>query len=185
VQADAFLVDYETRAQPWEFFRRRRKSAPLLRSTSGTWLLARYADCQGVLVDDRFSRREAALRTSALPEGDTTHQYTTRLVCLDGASHRRLRRIVNGPLLPRRVARWAPRIDSVGRDALVQRSASRTMDFLAEFVSPLPIGVLWELLGVPHEDVTLPSGGTSAEGDLALVLIASAARDPGSRGTVR
>ena len=48
-QADSFLVDYETRAQPWEFFRRLRETAPLLRTTSGTWLVARYADCQSVL----------------------------------------------------------------------------------------------------------------------------------------
>ncbi len=151
-QADSFLVDHETRAWPWDFFRRLRETAPLLRTTSGTWLVARYADCQSVLKDERFSRREAARRTSALPEGDTADQYTTRLVCEDGASHRRLRRIVNGPFLPRQVARWAPRIDSVGRDVLAQRARPRAMDFLAEFAYPLPIRVLCELLGVPHED---------------------------------
>jgi hypothetical protein len=151
-EADAFLVDYKTRSVPWDLFRRLRESAPLLRTTSGTWLVARYADCQSVLKDDRFSRRAAALRTSALPEGDTADQYTTRLVCLDGASHRRLRRIANGPFLPRRVASWAPRIDSAGRDVLTQRARPRQMDFLAEFAYPLPIRVLCELLGVPHED---------------------------------
>jgi len=151
-QADSFLVDHETRAWPWDFFRRLRETAPLLRTTSGTWLVARYADCQSVLKDERFSRREAARRTSALPEGDTADQYTTRLVCEDGASHRRLRRIVNGPFLPRQVARWVPRIDSVGRDVLAQCARPRAMDFLAEFAYPLPIRVLCELLGVPHED---------------------------------
>jgi cytochrome P450 len=151
-EADAFLIDYQTRAVPWPFFRRLRETAPLLRTTSGTWLVARYADCQSVLKDERFSRREAAVRTSALPEGDTADQYTTRLVCQDGASHRRLRRIVNGPFLPRRVAAWAPRIDSLGRDVLARRARPRQMDFLAEFAYPLPILVLCELLGVPHED---------------------------------
>ena len=151
-EADAFLVDYKTRALPWEFFRRLRETAPLLRTTSGTWLVARYADCQSVLKDERFSRREAAVRTSALPEGDTADQYTTRLVCQDGASHRRLRRIVNGPFLPRRVGAWTPRIDSLGRDVLARRAQPRSMDFLAEFAYPLPILVLCELLGVPHQD---------------------------------
>jgi cytochrome P450 len=151
-EADAFLVDYKTRALPWEFFRRLRETAPLLRTTSGTWLVARYGDCQSVLKDDRLSRREAAVRTSALPEGDTADQYTTRLVCQDGTSHRRLRRIVNGPFLPRRMAQWVPRIDSLGRDVLAQRAQPRQMDFLAEFAYPLPILVLCELLGVPHED---------------------------------
>ncbi len=151
-EADSFLVDYVTRSTPWDLFRRLRETAPLMRTSSGMWLVARYADCQSVLKDDRFSRREAALRTSALPEGDTADQYNTRLVCLDGTSHRRLRRIVNGPFLPRRIAGWAPRIDSVGRDVLAQRSEPRKMDFLAEFAYPLPIRVLCELLGVPHED---------------------------------
>ena len=151
-EADAFLVDYKTRSEPWDLFRRLRETAPLLRTTSGTWLVARYADCQSVLKDDRFSRRAAALRTSALPEGDVADQYTTRLVCLDGASHRRLRRIANGPFLPRRVAGWATRIEAVGRDVLAGRSRPRQMDFLAEFAYPLPIRVLCELLGVPHED---------------------------------
>jgi cytochrome P450 len=154
-QADSFLVDFETRAQPWEFFRRLRETAPLLRTTSGTWLVARYEDCQAVLKDDRFSRREAALRTSALPEGDAADQYMTRLVCEDGANHRRLRRIVNGPFAPRNVARWRPRIDSVGRDVLAQRTSARSMNFLDEFAYPLPIRVLCELLGVPHEDHAL------------------------------
>jgi cytochrome P450 len=151
-QADSFLADYQTRSDPWDFFRRLRETAPLLRTTAGTWLVARYADSQNVLKDERFSRREAALRTSALPEGDAADLYTTRLVCVDGIDHRRLRRIVNGPFLPRRVASWAPRIDNVGRDVLAQRARPRAMDFLAEFAYPFPIRVLCELLGVPHED---------------------------------
>jgi cytochrome P450 len=151
-EADSFLADYQTRADPWDFFRRLRETAPLLRTTPGTWLVARYADGQSVLKDDRFGRREAALRTSALPEGDAADQYTTRLVCVDGMDHRRLRRIVNGPFLPRRVASWTPYIDSVGRDLLAQRARPRAMDFLAEFAYPFPIRVLCELLGVPHQD---------------------------------
>src|SRR5260370_35292906 len=69
-QADSFLVDHETRAQPWDFFRRLRETAPLRRTTSGTWLVARYADSQSVLKDARFSRRGAARRPSARPQGD-------------------------------------------------------------------------------------------------------------------
>jgi cytochrome P450 len=151
-QADLFLVDYRTRAEPWDFFRRLRETAPLLRTTSGIWLVSRYADCQSVLKDERFSRRQAALRTSALPEGDTADQYTTRLVCEDGATHRRLRRIVNGPFLPRSIARWRPHIDSVGQSVLAEAAPGRSMDFLNDFAYPLPIRVLCALLGVPYED---------------------------------
>lgn len=151
-QADSFLVDFDTRANPWDFFARLRETAPVLRTTSGTWLISTYGDCQAVLKDDRLSRREAARRTSALPDGEAADQYTTRLVCEDGANHRRLRRIVNGPFAPRNVARWTPRIISVAEDVLAQRSGPNTMDFLEEFAYPLPIRVLCELLGVPHED---------------------------------
>jgi cytochrome P450 len=151
-QADSFLVDYRTRAEPWEFFRRLRETTPLLRTTAGTWLIARYTDCQAVLKDERFSRKEAARRTTALPEGEAAEQYTTRLVCEDGATHRRLRRIVNGPFLPRSVARWRPHIDSVARSAVGEHAATRSMDFLKDYAYPLPIRVLCELLGVPHED---------------------------------
>ncbi|MCU1658642.1 MAG: cytochrome [Pseudonocardiales bacterium] len=151
-QADSFLVDFDTRANPWEFFQRLRETAPVLRTSSGTWLISTYADCQSVLKDDRLSRREAALRTSALPAGDAADQYTTRLVCEDGANHRRLRRIVNLPFAPRNIARWTPRIMSVAEDVLARRRQPRSMDFLEEFSYPLPIRVLCELLGVPHED---------------------------------
>src|SRR5690349_24991997 len=79
-RADAFLVNFEARANPWEFFRELRETAPVLRTTSGTWLVAGYADCEAVLKDERLSRKEAARRTSALPPGDAADQYTTRLV---------------------------------------------------------------------------------------------------------
>lgn len=151
-RADAFLVDFRTRSDPWAFFRQLREEAPLLRTTSGTWLVARYADCQAVLKDERLSRKEAAVRTSALPPGDAADQYTTRLVCEDGADHRRLRRIVNGPFAPRNVARWTPRIAGVADTILKERHEARSMDFLAEFSYPLPMRVLCELLGVPFAD---------------------------------
>ena len=151
-QADSFLVDINTRAVPWTFFERLRESAPVLRTTSGMWLVANYQDCQQVLKDERLSRKEAARRTSAISDGDAADQYTTRLVCEDGTNHRRLRRIVNQPFAPRNVARWTPRIIGVAGDILASRHEARSMEFLSEYSYPLPMRVLCELLGVPFED---------------------------------
>ncbi|MET7400884.1 cytochrome P450 [Dactylosporangium sp. NPDC005572] len=148
-RADLLLTDHRVRAHPWALFDEMREAAPVLRTTSGVWMLTRHADCQSILRDSRMSRKEAAARTSAL-SGETAEQYTTRLVCEDGAEHRRMRKVVNQAFSARNIARWHPLVEELANfEPLLDR---HELEFLNEYARPLSVRALCEVLGVPFED---------------------------------
>ncbi|MEV0184576.1 cytochrome P450 [Streptomyces sp. NPDC050625] len=151
--AQLFLTDFDHRAQPWDFFKMLREEAPLVRSTSGTWLAVRHEDVVEALRHPMLSRASAAARTSALPDGEAAELSTTRLACIDGADHLRLRKIVNRSFSARNVKSWEPQILETTAGLLAPYMEARRMDFLGDVARRMPLVVLGDLLGVPHEDI--------------------------------
>jgi pimeloyl-[acyl-carrier protein] synthase len=128
------------------------------------WILTRWADCQAVLRDPRFSSNGVH---SALPPQTTqdvmreANQAT--LLFLDPPDHTRLRALVSQAFTPRRVEGLRPLVATLV-DHLLETAAKgggqkggateqgTTMDVMAALAQPLPVLVICELLGVPVED---------------------------------
>ena len=72
----------------------------------------------------------------------------------DGDDHRRLRRLVTKAFTPKMVEQLRPRIQAIADELLDAVEARGEMDLSAEYAFPLPITVIAEMLGVPHEDHT-------------------------------
>ncbi|MFI6684070.1 cytochrome P450 [Streptomyces sp. NPDC050485] len=118
------------------------------------WLLSRYEDARAAFADPRLERP----LLSAWPpqEGqDAPPPCLPTFLEMTGAHHERVRRAVL-PLFGRgRLEFMAPRIRATAHeliDAMVAGARDGTADLVAAYVEPLPLRVLCETVGLPHED---------------------------------
>jgi cytochrome P450 len=151
------------RADPYGVFARMREHDPVLRQPgldgeSQIWFVTRHEDVVAVLLDDeRFVRDPRLALTeeelAATPPVPAAIQaIDNHMLNRDGEDHRRLRRLVTRAFTPRMVEGLRPRIQAIA-DGLLDAVESRgEMDLSADYAFPLPITVIAELLGVPHED---------------------------------
>src|SRR5829696_1506997 len=133
------------------------------------WLTTRYDGAVETLLDDRFSVDPLQALTpeqrAALPEQSKEFLPLSRsLLTLDPPDHTRLRKLVQPWFTGRAIDALRPRIAEIAGDLLdhAERAAAergetapnRAMELIAAFAYPLPVAVISEMLGVPHEDWT-------------------------------
>ncbi|MEU3564223.1 cytochrome P450 [Kitasatospora sp. NPDC006786] len=133
-------------------------SAPLTRGDlpggDSCWLATGYAEVRTILSDRRFS---ADIRHPSFPllvAGDREQiTATPSFLNLDDPEHARLRRMVTGDFLVKRVQAMRPDIQRIVDEALDTMTDGRTeADLVADFALPVPSLVICLLLGVPYED---------------------------------
>ncbi|MEV5506705.1 cytochrome P450 family protein [Streptomyces orinoci] len=118
------------------------------------WLLSRYEDARAAFADPRLVRP----LLSAWPprEGpDAPPPCLPTFLEMTGAHHERVRRTVLPLFGRRRLEFMAPRIRAMAGellDAMVASAADGTADLIGAYVEPLPLRVLCETTGLPHED---------------------------------
>ncbi|MEV0552768.1 cytochrome P450 [Streptomyces sp. NPDC050597] len=144
---------------PYAVYDRLRDTAPVHRVTgpdgSPAWLVTRYDDVREALADPLLSldKRHAlpgGYKGFALPPA-----LDANLLNMDPPDHTRIRRLVGRAFTTRRVEQLR---------APIRRTADRLLDALgtnggphggtdliAAYAAPLPITVICDLLGVPHE----------------------------------
>ncbi|HET7094093.1 MAG TPA: hypothetical protein VFI22_11455, partial [Thermomicrobiales bacterium] len=130
------------------------------------WATTGYEATMAALLDDRFGVDLYALQPpEALPPAAQTKEFqifAQNLLALDPPAHTRLRKLVQPSFTASAIGAWAPRIQRIADDLLdaAERAAAergehapdRTMELIAAFAFPLPITVIFELLGVPLAD---------------------------------
>ncbi|MGZ4759381.1 MAG: cytochrome P450 [Acidimicrobiales bacterium] len=153
-------------ADPWPTYDRLRQEAPYWRNPEGVTVLTRYADCEAVLRDSRFSSsNDHADPPMILAEGDPRafmDGEAAPLIFLDPPDHTRIRKLVNKAFTPRSVERLRPRVQEVV-DGILDRAADEGgLDVVADLGYELPVIVICELLGVPLDDRPQFAGWSSA-----------------------
>ncbi|MEU0896671.1 cytochrome P450 [Streptomyces massasporeus] len=110
-----------------------------------------HAAVRRVLTDPRFSRAEAS-RPGA-PSVVPFHAQTGLLHTMDPPEHSALRTRIARAFTPRTVERLRPWIEGLVEDMLDGMAADGPpADVVAHLTAPLPVKVLFQLLGVPYED---------------------------------
>src|SRR4029077_13472644 len=71
---------------------------------------------------------------------------------LEPPDHTRLRRLVLKAFTPRTVEALRPRIQSIVDGLLDAVAGAGEIDLIADYVEPLPVTVIAELLGIPEAD---------------------------------
>jgi cytochrome P450 len=159
---DPFAAEVLADPAPW--YATMRRQQPVFRVPGqGFYLVTRYEDVLAAARDtDTFSNRFTS-PTLALGRGSPGVQAeidailaggyprTATLLTNDPPAHTRFRRLVSRAFTPRRVASWQPEIERLAAE-LIERFAGRgSVELVAEFAVPLPIGVIADALGVPRD----------------------------------
>ena len=138
---------------PFAYYRALREHAPVKRQADGSIVLTRYADIEAVYKDTATFSSDKKLEFGAkYGQSPLYEHHTTSLVFNDPPLHTRVRRILTGALSPRAIAAMEPSLVALV-DGLLDRAAAKgEIDLVEDFASAVPIEVIGNLLGVPHEE---------------------------------
>ncbi|MGH3319576.1 MAG: cytochrome P450 [Streptosporangiaceae bacterium] len=118
----------------------------------GFWALTRHADVVRVSRDPETFSSYARSCMLWEPDDEALARQRLMMLNLDPPDHTRLRGLVNRGFTPRMVGRLEERIEAISVD-IVDRAVERgECDFVTAVAAELPLAVIAELMGVPHED---------------------------------
>ncbi|AYE97891.1 cytochrome P450 [Mycobacterium paragordonae] len=147
--------DYDFHEDPYPYYRRLRDEAPLYHNEAlGFWAVSRHSDVhQGFRNSTTLSNRDGV---SLDPVSRGPHaSKTMSFLAMDDPAHLRLRTLVSKGFTPRRIRELEPRVTELAvqhLDVMLEKAASGTVDYVAEFAGKLPMDVISELMGVPVAD---------------------------------
>ena len=137
-------------------FRKLRHEAPVswhLHPDSGKrgfWAVTRYDDIVRVSRDTAtFSNREGI---QIIFEGDLPHAGQGSMIEMDPPEHLRMRRLVGPAFGAMNVSRMEAQIRERVVSILDGLAGQDEIDFVRDFATPLPLGVFYDLMGVPAAD---------------------------------
>jgi cytochrome P450 len=130
-------------------FEELRRDAPVVRTPSGPWYLARYDDVLAATKD--VGTFVASFREPGVVVPDQEQLVSE----IPEPRHGQVRRIINSAIAAHRIGRIEPFcVELCGRlvDGLLARGG--TVDLVTDYVVPVPTTVIAHLLGAPPEDYT-------------------------------
>jgi cytochrome P450 len=137
----------EFKRDPYPYYERLRREAPVHRSDFGFWSVALYEDVAYVLKSPQvFSSAGMGGPTMAQSMGGG--QPVRSIITSDPPQHTLIRNTVNRAFTPRMVADMEPRIRHIARELLDAAMASGELDVVRDLATPLPVTVIAEILGV-------------------------------------
>jgi cytochrome P450 len=139
-------------------YQQARRERPVTRATlwDGTscWMVTRHQDIRDALRDHRLSAYSASPGFPFLSAGRkalaTDHPTFIRM---DDPDHARLRRMLTGDFMIKKVESLRPQIQALADELLDAMTKGRQeADLVADFALPLPSIVICLLLGVPYSE---------------------------------
>jgi cytochrome P450 len=147
------------RVDPYPVYRRLRAEDPVHETPFGMVVLSRYRDCVAILRDPRSSSDASnstmyqAFMAGRDPEEVFGAMAGMRpFLFMDPPDHTRLRGLVQKAFTPKTVENLRPRIQELVDDLMAPALEQGSMEVVEDLAYPLPVRVITELLGVPHED---------------------------------
>ena len=139
---------------PYPVYAALREAAPVFRSELGLWFATSYVDCLGVLRDPRFGQGAGAQRLRDDERFDESPAFKTlahMLPFIDPPDHTRLRKLITRAFTPRAVERMRAYLDSLVDRLLDDVRRNGGGDLMADVAHHIPVGVICEMLGAPHD----------------------------------
>lgn len=154
-------------ANPYPVYAALRERSPMHRMPDGSYFLTRHADLVAVYrdahtfssdkqveFDPKYNHPPFNAAPWAVAPGMSPlfQHHTSSLVFNDPPLHTRVRRIIMGALTRRAIDGMAPGLVTLV-DSLLDRLQTRGGgDLIEDFASAIPVEIIGNLLGVPHED---------------------------------
>ncbi|MBI5129044.1 MAG: cytochrome P450 [Rhodopseudomonas palustris] len=138
---------------PYPTYHALRTHQPVKRLRNGGYVLTRYDDLVAVYKNTALFSSDKK-REFAPKYGDSLlfEHHTTSLVFNDPPAHTRVRRLITGALSPRAIAGMEPDLIALVERLLDAMAAKGDVDLIEDFAAAIPIEVIGNLLGVPHDE---------------------------------
>jgi cytochrome P450 len=155
-EIDLCSQDVFVRGVPHEMFRTLRREAPVFFHPEpdgpGFWAVTRYHDVIAVSRDPATFSSEHAGVSIPDPADDRKQMLGQIMLEMDPPKHARYRMLVNKGFTPRALVPLEPHVREMVSRILDPVAASGACEFVTEVAAELPLQVIAEFLGVPHED---------------------------------
>ena len=144
---------------PYAFYARARAEEPVFFSPKfQMWFVTRYDDIDTILSDPAtFSSKgtippypEFSLAVRAALDG---YRPPQNLINMDPPEHTSLRRLVQQAFSPRRVAGLADMVREIAAGLVADFADAGHADLISQLAYPLPLTVIFRVLGVPPQDI--------------------------------
>ena len=141
-------------ANPYPVYAALREREPVRHMPDGSVFLTRYADLVAVYRDAATfsSDKHVEFAPKYGTDSPLYEHHTTSLVFNDPPLHTRVRKLIMGALTRRAIADMEPGLVTLV-DGLLDRIADQGGgDLIEDFASAIPVEIIGNLLGVPHQD---------------------------------
>ncbi|OBB47449.1 cytochrome P450 [Mycobacterium sp. 852002-51961_SCH5331710] len=149
------MLDYDITSTPHEvlgLLRQAQSQAQVAIGPVGPEILS-YDMARAVLRDTRFEIPPGiSLMAQGVTSGPLFEKVISTLLCLDGAEHQRLRKLVSKAFTPRATSRLYETIGAVVNELIDNVADSGQCDVVTDIAQPYPIPIICALLGAPRED---------------------------------
>ena len=148
----------------YALLQRMRKDEPVYYwAEHNCWVFNRYDDIVAILKDRRFSNEGnlevmnssyCPVAKQLLSQGINWNE-TVQVNGAEGETHTRLRGVMQSILTPQRFRRMEPSVEQMVRKRIDSFVAEGHCDFVAQFCYPLPIEVIFDVIGFKTEEEDL------------------------------
>lgn len=156
-------LDDDFYAHLHRYYHRWREQGPVLRIHAPedvvSWLVVGYAEARAALRDPRLHKSAEGMKElfrqkyPAAPANAPLANLDHNMVNSDSPHHVRLRKLVTKAFTHRAIAELRPHIEQTTHALLDEMARHDEVDLLTTFVLPLPVRMICDMLGVPHDDV--------------------------------
>ncbi|MDP6390532.1 MAG: cytochrome P450 [Alphaproteobacteria bacterium] len=142
----AFLDD------PFPAYHLLREHDPVHRCPDGSYFLTRYDDLMQVYRGEEFSSDKTREFGPKYGDSPLYLHHTTSLVFNDPPLHTRVRELLNPAFTPRALKQLEPDLVALVDRLLDRAQEMGSFDLIADFAAAIPVEVIGNMLGIPHED---------------------------------
>ncbi|MBY8862529.1 cytochrome P450 [Nocardia sp. CA2R105] len=126
--------------------------------TPFAWVTAEHDLCRNILRDnamgvvsaESFDIPRPLRKLTALAPLPPNPMEPPSMLVIDPPEHTRLRRSVSAAFTPRAIGRLRDRVESVTEELLDALPSNGSADLVANFAAQVPIAIISEMLGFPH-----------------------------------
>ncbi|MGY1604325.1 cytochrome P450 [Geodermatophilus sp. SYSU D00815] len=142
------------RERPFAFFAE--PHIPLMEPGPGYHAVTRYADLDAISSQPAvFCSGKGAVSIADLPAD--WNEFYGSMISMDDPRHAKIRRIVSKAFTPRMLERLVGSVERIAADVAARARATAeagdgTIDVVADFAAPIPLEVICDMMGIPHED---------------------------------
>src|SRR3954469_6710991 len=160
-RAQAIASSFDLRALPADFqanpypvYAALREHQPVRRMPDGSWFLTRHADLMAVYRDAQVfsSDKKVEFTPKYGPGAPLLAHHTTSLVFNDPPLHTRVRQLIIGALTRRALGDLEPGLVALVDRLLEAIEVRGGGDLVDDFAAAIPVEIIGNLLGVPHEE---------------------------------